>query len=70
MVHSQEQKKQSKEIMSKMAQTLDLADKDFKAIIINEFKELKENMIWKSRERYSEPRWKVEEIMLPNFKIY
>lgn len=39
---------------------LDLADKDFKAIITNEFKELKENMIWKSKERkiLQESSWK------------
>ena len=38
-------KKQTIETKSGWAQNLDLASKDFKAAIINMFKELKENML-------------------------
>lgn len=42
MAHTQEKKKQLIETVPEETQTLDLLDKDFKSMILNMFRELKE----------------------------
>lgn len=53
------EKRQTTETNSEMIQMLDLAEKDFKAVIITMFNEVKENMLVMDRNRKSQERNKM-----------
>lgn len=60
VIHSHEpQQKALKKITSEMAQMLELVDKDFEATITNKFEELKENMAWRSKQRFFKNQQKI-----------